>query len=125
MIDERLNMTRTKNDMKRHTPGPWHVGEKVDKPHHYDLVGFGNGATHVGYISVTPATAPEAEANATLIAAAPEMLEALKKCKDFLEFLCVPRDAKHEDAYKSLTYSGKWGECMLSARAALKKAQDG
>lgn len=66
-----------KTEMK-HTSGPWFLCEQVERPHQHALVGIGNGAVHVGYASITPAMSPfEADANARLIAAAPELLETL------------------------------------------------
>lgn len=56
----------------KHTPGPWESGIKYI-PYEYDFcyVRIPNGTT----ISISPAL--ENEANARLIAAAPEMLDAL------------------------------------------------
>lgn len=51
---------------------------KTEKSEHFFLRGIGNGATHVGYASVTQNTSGgESEANARLIASAPELLAAL------------------------------------------------
>lgn len=61
----------------KHTPGPWFTCAQVKRPHNHALVGIGNGSTHVGYSSVTPAMSlGEAEANTRLIAAAPDLLAA-------------------------------------------------
>jgi len=59
--------------LTRHTPGPWHV-EKYQVPlgaGHYQIVG--NNTHEIAYI-------PLRSGDAALIAAAPEMLEALKLC---------------------------------------------
>lgn len=63
--------------MSNHTPGPWHITEC-----HRDMEPRINASTAYGEIAVakvclfgTPATA----ANARLIRAAPELLEALRK----------------------------------------------
>jgi len=50
-----------------HTPGPWEVTPR------------GNVATQSAVIAKLPTGQPSREANARLIAAAPELLEALKR----------------------------------------------
>lgn len=66
------------------TPGPWYTGEDTVSLANRAFIGIGNGASHVGYASITSACRmEEAQANARLIAAAPELLEelqALVKC---------------------------------------------
>lgn len=72
----------------KHSPGPWHW-EKVE--------GYGSSwlccedGTHVIHSVVTPNPGDEA-----IIAAAPEMLEALKKAHDFI--------ALHGDEDKSESF---------------------
>lgn len=76
----------------KHTPGPWHIADmfpasklKAEKHEHFYLRGIGNGATHVGYASVTQITSGgESEANARLIASAPELLAALVEAEAVL-----------------------------------------
>lgn len=64
------------NNTGKHTPGPWKMGEDgevlTDSPNEF-LVAMSN--IH----------RPQYEANARLIAAAPELLEALKDAKETLE----------------------------------------
>jgi len=87
-MTEDMTETKTKDTTTKHTAGPWHYGEafqilKGDTP--CEFRGIGNGAVHIGYASITGAVPdPEAEANARLIAAAPELLEA---CEAALEYL--------------------------------------
>lgn len=63
----------------KHTPGPWRVIPKIDTG--YMLFG---GISYLGSIEARLPSL-ENEANAHLIAAAPELLEALIKAKEILE----------------------------------------
>lgn len=81
------------SDKTQHTPGPWHTPGEVFKPMNYGrprseyhnpeayrAIGIGNGASHIGYVSVTGCVPEsEAQANARLIAAAPDLLQALQR----------------------------------------------
>jgi hypothetical protein len=72
--------------MMSHTPGPWKVAENL----------FGNTASYEvyanvetksgkgGYTRICQITPRDQKANARLIAAAPEMLEALENCLGFV-----------------------------------------
>ena len=72
--------------MMSHTPGPWKVAENL----------FGNTASYEvyanvetksgkgGYTRICQITPRDQKANARLIAAAPELLEALEKCLGFV-----------------------------------------
>jgi len=61
--------------MKQHTPGPWEIVEREqDTPR---IVGP-DGQADVAILGTGAHTTEEEEANARLIAAAPDMLEALK-----------------------------------------------
>ena len=86
--------------MRQHTPGPWHVNE------------LGNVADKTRIVIGVIATTFESysgEANARLIAAAPDLLEALKEMLD-----------GHEDACTG------YGEGAADkARAAIAKATGG
>lgn len=74
---------------KNHTSGPWHVAES---PNHHSP--FITNATGKGTIanSVHGTTSAEQEANARLIAAAPELLEA---CETALENLAPLYSSEH------------------------------
>lgn len=95
-----------------HTPGPW----KIDRGH---ASGFARGisaATRniVNFNGLASPTAEESQANANLIAAAPELLEALA------EFVRI----EDEDATGLLAECGS--DVVLAiekARAALSKAR--
>ena len=114
--------------MSEHTPGPWH----------YDIVTIGHpdnrinpcissghsdpsrasfiariaweGSTVPGMTSLAPATFEEAQANARLIAAAPDLLAALKRIETWLTNQPLDQLSKHE--------------MLREAREALTKAKE-
>jgi len=110
---------------KKHTPGPWEV--RAD-PSHYDsftTVVAGSGEQRKGMLRELIveiggwAGIETAEANARLIAAAPDMLEALKSLLAFvnslgMEFGGVSKE-KYLEAYEPLN----------KAHAAISKAEGG
>ena len=69
--------------MGSHTPGPWH--RNIPPAARYPTVWSGRNK-HVAYVKTSADLTPEEiEANITLIAAAPDLLEALKGCLPQLE----------------------------------------
>lgn len=90
------------------TPGPWRVSEKRG-----DLIDIRHENNEPGAMSLNLAQVvarqswlKEAEANARLIAAAPELLAALIKCADALE---------------EVSYQAWCGEIIEGALAAINK----
>lgn len=82
--------------MSKHTPGPWIVPEDQwddDSPEilkNYIRVGYGDsGLSDIAYV---PATHAREGANARLIAAAPDLLEALQSSNRVLSSLPVTGD---------------------------------
>ncbi len=72
--------------MKKHTPGPWYRGEVDNSIYIWEEGGDG------GFIAEVSSEDTDAEtlvANARLIAAAPELLEALELCRKALDFPSV------------------------------------
>jgi hypothetical protein len=72
-----------------HTPGPWHVGAQNDTL--YVIAGKppslnNDYPVHDAGRVVIAKVYPKDEANARLIAAAPELLSALKSAKEHLEY---------------------------------------
>ena len=69
--------------MTMHTPGPWKLGQYLGSPRqfviHMDVGDKGRGLD-VAFTSAAFGN-NETIANARLIAAAPDLLEALKRCK--------------------------------------------
>lgn len=69
--------------MSKHTPGPWHVGG-FEKATIYDKFGQRVGNTFEGVLAKQRSDT-ECQANATLAASAPELLDALKAAISQLE----------------------------------------
>ncbi len=97
--------------MSQHTPGPWHRNIRANGK--YPVV-FAGRNQHVA--TTTQQTDPvETEANIDLIAAAPDLLEALKMATQQLEIDAI-----------FMSLSGASGnhqaEVALVARAAIAKA---
>lgn len=67
--------------MSKHTIGPWHVAENR---HEYDIVIRAEGSNPVALCLIGGYTKPEGAANARLIAAAPGMLDILKRAAHVL-----------------------------------------
>ena len=89
--------------MSKHTPGPWQVGH-FDSNMICDSDGANRGCAPIARVE---GTAAERRANARLIAAAPELLEALRGLLD---------PATNED--------GEWyRQAREAARAAIAKAE--
>lgn len=91
------------------TPGPWRVSEKRG-----DLIDIRHNSNGIGAISINLAHVvarqswlKEAEANARLIAAAPELLEALQ---------CIAEACAWD------TYGNPGYENLEAAKAAINKA---
>ena len=93
--------------MNKHTPGPWETDDiKSCDGHRYVLAGNHEEAQVIARITLRTFVGPtqsESEANARLIAAAPELLESLR--------LFVGENKTHTE-----------GERMEVARAAIAKA---
>lgn len=96
--------------MNKHTPGPWIVGsyDFLDQQVHIDAP---SGDPDLGYKSlegVAIAYGCKAKANAMLIAAAPDLLEALEQ---FVAWVDAPRESAFSDSQ------------LAAARAAIAKAK--
>ena len=73
-----------------HTPGPWIICDKQEEPR---TVKIGTGEN--GWLGVAQSfgdTQEEATANAKLIAAAPDLLEACKGLVEYLESVGIPEN---------------------------------
>ena len=96
----------------KHTPGPWmvYVPERGQDGHPHNLSIGAETETRATYVASVPGGAHYdwAQANARLIAAAPDLLAALK------------------DALKDLSALSHWdtaSACAMKARAAIEKAE--
>ena len=94
--------------MTRHTPGPWKiVPSGVGNPRIVGADGYAVAACRPKYS--TPDDYAIAAANAHLIAAAPDLLEALKRLLGFTQGGCADLQLQEQEIYDQ-------------ARAAIKKA---
>jgi hypothetical protein len=89
----------------KHTPGPWTISKAGD-------VVSADGRRVAEPVWALKTTQAEGEANAHLIASAPELLEALKR----LEGACCG-NLNEDDAWKA------WIDARNAARAAIAKAE--
>ena len=106
----------------KHTPGPWKLDRSlqpadgeydyaISSPEHFVLAeAFGRSANG-GH--------PPAEANARLIAAAPELLEALREAEVGLEFAGADKTIAEGDFIPTPTLA------LRAVRAAIAKATGG
>lgn len=106
--------TDTQSPARKHTPGPWSWDSGVvppDGPGRYSDIYVDDGDKIIASINEFPESSPEeGKANARLIAAAPDMYEALKLFDEALE-----------------RWTGQWGPRMreidATVRAAIAKAE--
>lgn len=97
------------NAETKHTPGPWSVDNDVD------VIASLDGITVVDIAHVDPfgEKRPSAEADARLIATAPELLEALKDMREGWRYI----RQHHGDLY-----GVGWDRAEQAADAAIAKA---
>lgn len=94
--------------MTQHTPEPWHISKRRDGR---DMLVYGSDDFEIARVCY-----PNRDANARLIAAAPELLEALRGMMDAYMDLCD----ESEPNYKSYEFRReRWD----SARAAIAKVE--
>jgi hypothetical protein len=109
------------SDAPKHTPGPWVIDREVRPEyvcsiHHVPEDGEGRKYLFVrGKLGHWPGDPIENMANARLIAAAPDMLEALKECAEYIETDAHPNFYREETV--DLIYS--------KALEAIAKAEGG
>lgn len=74
--------------MSKHTPGPWFPIESVNaETQGLHLIWSRSKPNETGVLIARTCFAPQSEANARLIAAAPELLEACRRAIDWLDEL--------------------------------------
>ena len=91
-----------------YTPGPWDRELRFVVPHNVDANNFHGIAKVYG---------PDREANARLIAAAPDLLAALERTNDLIHYHLG--DPTQEDGWKNEEIHEAW----LAARTAIAKAK--
>lgn len=77
--------------MSAHTPGPWFMSTTFGQQGLIGPKDYSPVASVTGYYTLHGQT----EANARLIAAAPELLNILRKCRDYLS--CIPESSAGGD----------------------------
>lgn len=98
--------------MAKHTPGPWHVHTMKSKAG-FRIDSAGDEWQWLAEVFQAPDKESEGEANARLIAAAPEMLEALKDITQWAQ--------GYHDAYSCSNAGSKCIICL--AEKAIAKAE--
>jgi hypothetical protein len=91
----------------QHTPGPWKFGSKADSKFYKRNI---SGADGYHVAAVSSRNEHEVDANARLIAAAPDLLEALELCQSNISSLLA---SAHPKVY---------GEWLTVVSAAIAKA---
>jgi len=120
----------TEREYTTHTPGPWTTRGKIDGSGSAQIraedgkiwIGGAMGSHHTPSQRVNHSSFPadtEGEANARLIAAAPELLEALKAIVDM-----VPIYAKNHPRFNQASRLERKTQ-IDAARAAIAKAEGG
>jgi hypothetical protein len=94
--------------MSKHTSAPWGIGQNAMG--HW-MITAEESEHHRGYIATLATTNTQSETNARLIAAAPEMLEALEAVAPLLHWL---------DQEQNVTIAGDMLPKVLAAIAAAK-----
>jgi hypothetical protein len=103
--------------MSKHTPGSWTIRREPSsrgRGFHRTVVRDGFTWPIAEVSTAAGGQVDIAEANARLIAAAPELLEALEE-------MCAPPENDDEDPTPE--ENEKWADTMRKARAAIAKAR--
>lgn len=104
---------------KTHTPGPWSVREETDDQGNLCASVHGpDGNAITGWGCVR-----QSRANARLIAAAPDFLEALKECRELLDGLTRCKPGEPPSGLTIITFYARCVEAETKARAAIAKAE--
>ncbi len=105
----------------QHTAEPWIIQEHKDKNFGIDLTEGKNGKVICNVTSHYIAEHEEAQANARLIAAAPELLAALQQLKD--AFIHIEGNRKGNQAKTDIIkYNDDVRDALNNARIILDKA---
>ena len=96
----------------QHTPGPWNYSGPCEITGRYSI--FHNGP--LAYCADTTAKPGDGEANARLIAAAPDLLAVLQEAVKVLDYAAFALDAPEASHFRAT---------IADARAAIAKATGG
>jgi len=101
--------------MSKHTPGPWHIFTKAvaeGRQHNFARISYGTNECGDGPEGFVAGVADMTGADLALIAAAPDLLEALKRIMPYANTGAAVRDV----------YTPEQPE-FVAARAAIAKAE--
>lgn len=101
-----------------HTPGPWNQMQSTPREV-ADANGISVAITVTGYMLGHEITLQQAEANARLIAAAPDLLAALTECVTALQ---AELENRQEAGADMTEYAEEIANPLEIARAAIEKA---
>ncbi len=102
--------------MSEHTPGPWVIDEFYEPGGFYKIRAADSTICHAHSLAENGSDA-ETDANACLIAAAPELADALERYVS--EFWAASAFSEREKQAFREDYSG---HCLVQAEVALRKA---
>jgi hypothetical protein len=127
-----MSTTKHAASAASHTPGPWTRTGSTNSDAEVEIHGRMNG-TNPDLAPITIATVVragdlgwgEGEANAALIAAAPELLEALKEACEQMESDAIQIDGEWGNCreIKELERDGDLPNALVTARAAIARAE--
>lgn len=103
------------NTEQKHTPGPWRVGDGSFVIGNHPAPGI-TGSDDVHHYGGHLICESVSQANARLIAAAPDLLEALKDILSGWRY--IRQDAAHQSIY-----GVGWDRAQQAAEAAIAKAE--
>ena len=108
--------------MSKHTPGPWHISEELDilygsktNPDYDNVVADCTQGFSLNYVEER-GKLEETKANANLIAAAPDMHEALQKMLPIITYVMNRASTPREDWIQL-------GNALSIGEDAIKKAE--
>ena len=96
----------------KHSPAPWRCHDKRPNCSGYSIVG--NDGQYVGFVGDSDELSPM-DANANLIAAAPELLEALQKLVTEYKFTRSQLNGDTDEELEDVL-------CVINANKAIAKA---
>ena len=93
----------------KHTPGPWAIGLETDEIKS-QIIGL--DGSHIAYVECDPI-----QANAALIAAAPELLEACKELERCIDIAAKSKYWSHEVAQALIPARDKAATAIAKAES--------
>jgi hypothetical protein len=100
---------------RQHTPGPWEI---YDQPTGYEIYGHIDAERSMSTHVCTVAESDQDRANANVIGASPDLLDACKGLLGLLQLICA-----RDDVPQSLAADINANHRAIEARAAIAKAE--